>query len=67
MKGFAACEGGTVYAEISGGRVSLRSANGKSEVTGTELVLILKQPVPIGLLRSIWEKKTGSISTISRS
>ncbi len=67
MKGFAVCEDGIMYAEISGGRTSLRLADGKQEDTGAELVLILKQPVPIGLLRSIWEKKTGSTATITRN
>lgn len=67
LKGFAVCEGGTMYAEISGGRASLRSVGGKPGVTDAELVLLLKKPVPIGLLRSIWEKKTGSIAIISRS
>lgn len=67
MKGFANCEDGTVYAEISGGRASLHTADGKPGITGTELVLLLKQPVPIGLLRSIWERKTGNTATIRRN
>lgn len=67
MKGFAACEDGTVYAEISGGRASLHSVDGKPGITDTELVLLLKQPVPIGLLRSIWERKTGSTATIHKN
>lgn len=66
MKGFAACEDGTMLVEVCGGRASLRLMREKQSGADTELVLLTDQQVSPETLISIWEEKTASSSTIGK-